>query len=141
MARPKGTKSEDYDTRRSEILQRLSNRLTQPDAMQASFRDLVSASGVSISTIQHYFGRREDVIIAILKDARDKAAPHFAHLKKPSGPFEQSIRDVLSYLRLGFERFGVGDLHALGFVEGIRNGGIGPLVVECVLEPSIEAIA
>jgi hypothetical protein len=41
---------------------------------------------------------------------------------------------------MGFERFGLDDLHALGFAEGLCNSEIGPVFVEQVLEPSIKAV-
>jgi AcrR family transcriptional regulator len=141
MARPKGSKTEAHAFRRSEILQRLKLRLSQRDAMHASFRDLVAAAGVSISTLQHYFGRRADIVAAVLSEAAKNAEPHFDHARQPDGDFEASVQSVLAYTRLGFERFGVGDLHALALVEGLQNSIIGPVVVDAVLEPSIEAIA
>jgi AcrR family transcriptional regulator len=108
--------------------------------MHASYRDLAEAAKVSVSTLQHYFGRRADIITAVLMEARAQAAPYLAHMSQPSGSFEVSIRDALAYFRLGFERFGLDDLHALGLAEGLRNREIGPVFVEQVLEPSLKAV-
>jgi len=141
MARPKGSNAQAHVLRRSEILQRLTRRLSQRDAMHASFRDLVAASGVSISTLQHYFGRRADIVAAVLAEAAKNAEPHFDHTRQPDGDFEASLQSFLAYTRLGFERFGVGELHALALVEGLQNSTIGPVVVDAVLEPTIDAIA
>ena len=140
MGRPQGARSEGYESRRREILKRLTLRLSQHDAMHASYRDLAEATEVSISTLQHYFGRRADIVTAVLIEAHSLGAPYLAHMSRPSGPFETSVRDALHFLRLGFERFGLDDLHALGFAEGLRNREIGPVFVEQVLEPSIKAV-
>jgi AcrR family transcriptional regulator len=140
MGRPKGARSEGYESRRREILKRLTLRLSQHDAMHASYRDLAEAAEVSISTLQHYFGRRADIVIAVLIEAHSLGAPYLVHMSRPSGSFETSVRDALHYLRVGFERFGLDDLHALGFAEGLRNREIGPVFVDQVLEPSINAV-
>lgn len=141
MGRPSGARSRDHDARRSEILQRMAQRLSQPDAMHASYRELVAAAGVSISTLQHYFGRREDIVAAVLQQAQQNAVPHFAHVRRTTGTFRESILDFLAYFRLGFERFGVGDVYALGFVEGLRSSALGPIMVDAILEPSTDALA
>jgi AcrR family transcriptional regulator len=140
MGRPSGARSRDHDARRSEILQRMARRLSERDAMHASYRELVEAAGVSISTLQHYFGRREDIVAAVLQQAQQSAAPHFAHVRQATGTFRESILDFLAYFRLGFECFGVGDVHALGLVEGLRSTALGPVMVDAVLEPSIDAL-
>ena len=140
MGRPQGARSEGYESRRREILQRLTLRLSERDAMHASYRDLAEAAEVSISTLQHYFGRRADIVTAVLVEAHTLAEPFLAQMSQPSGPFETSIRDALNYLRMGFERFGLDDLYALGFAEGLRNREIGPVFLEQVLEPSTSAI-
>jgi AcrR family transcriptional regulator len=141
MGRPSGTRSHDHDARRTEILQKLGQRLVARDAMHASYRELSVAAGVSISTLQHYFGRRADIVAAVLEHAEKSAASHLAHMRAPTGRFRKSIEAALNYMRLGFERFGLGETHALGFVEGMRDTAVGPLVVDCILEPSIDAIA
>lgn len=140
MGRPSGARGRDYDARRSEILHRMAQRLSTPDAMHASYRELVAAAGVSTSTLQHYFGRREDIVAAVLQQAQQSAAPHFTHLRNANGTLRESILEFLAYFRLGFDRFGVGDVHALGLVEGLRNTALGPIVVDAVLEPSIDAL-
>jgi len=141
MSRPRGARSEGYEARRREILKRLTIRLSQQDAMHASYRDLAEAAGVSISTLQHYFGRRADIVTAVLEEARAGAAPHLAHMREPAGEFNASVHEALGFLRVGFERFGLDDLYSLGFAEGLRNREIGPVFVDQVLEPSVSAVA
>lgn len=141
MARSTGAVGKSHQARRLEILARLTQRLTEPNAMHASYRELAAAAGVSLSTLQHYFGRRDEVVAAVLGQAQAAAAPHFATLAEPLGSLEESVLAALTQLRLGFEHFGVGEIHALALVEGLRNATIGPITVETVLEPSISALA
>lgn len=141
MGRPLGARSRDHAAKRAEILTVLTQRLSRHDAMHASFRDLVEASGVSVSTLQHYFGKRADIVAAILDTAHTNAAPYLAHMSDAPAGFQNSIEAALSHIRLGFERFGVGDLHVLGLVEGLRHSSLGPTVVNELLEPSLKAIA
>lgn len=140
MGRPSGARGRDHDARRAELLNRMAQRLSEPDAMHASYRELAAAGGVSISTLQHYFGRRADIVTAILQQAQQKAAAHFDHVREPAGAFRKSISEFLAHFRLGFERFGAGDVHSLALVEGLRNSSLGPIVVDAILEPSIQAL-
>ena len=140
MGRPAGSRSHDHDARREEILVRLAARLAQQDAMHASYRELAVAGGVSISTMQHYFGRRVDIVTAVLRRAQHNALPHLDKASRAEGDFAQSITAFLESLRFGFEHFGLGDLHALGLVEGLGSTVNGPVMVDAVLEPTIAAL-
>lgn len=141
MPRPTGALGKAHQAKRLEILARLTERLTQLDAMHASYRELASSAGVSLSTLQHYFGRREEIVKAVLRQAQLDAAPHFERLAEPQGSLEATVAAALLNLRMGFEHFGVGEIHALALVEGLRNAAIGPVTVDAVLEPSIEALS
>lgn len=141
MARPIGAVGKAHQARRLEILSRLTERLTQTDAMHASYRELAASAGVSLSTLQHYFGRREEIVKAVLQQAQVNAAPHFERLAEPEASLEATVTAALLRLRMAFEHFGVGEIHALALVEGLRNAAIGPVTVDSVLEPSIEAMA
>lgn len=143
MGRPSGKRAKDHDERRREILARLTSRLSAPNAMHASYRDLAASSGESVSTLQHYFGKRADILTAVMSESRRSAEGHlaFSRTPDPDDEFADSIWTVANYIRLGFEQFGLGDIHAIGLVEGIRNPAIGPAVVNDLLEPTIEALA
>lgn len=141
VGRSSGTRSKNHDVRRREIIARLQERLALPGAMHASFRELVAASGESISTLQHYFGRRENILIAVLEESRIQGEPHLEYARTPLSDFRSSVRDVADYVRLGYEQFGLGSLYAIGLVEGIRNAAVGPSTVQQLLEPTIDAVA
>jgi len=141
VGRPSGTRSKQHEARRREIIARLASRLAQPGAMHASFRDLAAASGESISTLQHYFGRRSDILTAIFAESGRMGAPHLDRTRSPVEGFAESVRDLVDYARMGFEQFGVGDIYAIALVEGIRNAEVAPAVLNDLLDPSIDAIA
>jgi AcrR family transcriptional regulator len=140
MGRPAGSRSRDHDARREDILARLAARLGQQDAMHASYRELAVAGGVSISTLQHYFGRRADIVAAVLRRAQHNAIPYLDQARHADGDFARSVTAFLTNLRLGFEQFGLGDLFALGLVEGLGSTVSGPVMVDAVLEPTITAL-
>lgn len=141
MGRPTGTRSKTHEERRRQIIAKLAERLSRAGGMHASYRDLVAASGESISTLQHYFGRRENILMAVLEESRIQAEPYLDYARTPRSDFQASVRDVVDYVRMGFEQFGLGDIYAIGFVEGIRNAAIGPSMVSDLLEPTIDAVA
>jgi AcrR family transcriptional regulator len=139
--RPSGARDTAYEARRRALIDKLSARLSAVDAMHASYRELAESAGESVSTLQHYFGKRDDIITAILREARVAAEPYLAHMRDPQGPFEASVTEALRFTRLGFEQFGLGNLFAIGLSEGVRRSALGPIFVNEVLEPSIEALS
>ena len=140
MGRPPGSRSRDHEARRQQILARIVQRLVRPGALHPSYRELAEAGEVSLSTLQHYFGRRDAVIAAVFDQAAQGSAPHLAEAREPAGNLAESVAAVLGNLRLGFEQFGLADLHVLGLAEGLRHATLGPMMVETVLEPTIAAV-
>lgn len=123
------------------MLERMRARLSEPDAMHASYRELAEAAGASLSTVQHYFGKRTDIVAAVLADARHRAAPFLAQLRAPASDFAASVEAALAFTRLGFQEFGLSRLFAMGLAEGLGHSELGPLFVADVLELSIAALA
>lgn len=138
--RPRGARDAGHEARRREMLGRLMARLSAADAMHASYRELAAAAGASMSTMQHYFGKRTDIVEAVLAEARAGAAPFLATLRVPEEDFAESIRAAVGFVRLGFEQFGLSALFAMGLAEGLRHSVLGPRFVADVLEVSIEAL-
>jgi len=141
MGRPPGSRSRDHEARRQQILARIVQRLVRPGALHPSYRELAEAGEVSLSTLQHYFGRRDAVIAAVFDQAAQGSAPYLAEAREPAGNLPESVSAVLCNLRLGFEQFGLADLHVLGLAEGLRHATLGPKMVETLLEPTIEAVS
>ena len=64
--RPRGSRNASYDKRRAELLERLTLRLCNRETGWPTMRELAAAANCSVSTLSHYFGRREDVVRAVL---------------------------------------------------------------------------
>jgi AcrR family transcriptional regulator len=139
MARPIGSSAQDHDERRSALLAAIAKRLVLRDCPQASMRELASAAGVTVPTLRHYFGKRDDLIFALLVDLGSKGAPHIERVARVELPFRESIADYVNYLRQGF-RVGLAEIHTIGLREGLRQQQLGPAYLNAILEPSIQAL-
>ena len=140
MARTTGARDARHDERRVALLARLRGRLGQQGAMHASWRELAAAAGVSLSTLTHYFGRRDAIVRAIMEDDLRMAAGELAMMAVPGGSFEQSIRDAVDHLADGLAYGGLSQTFATGLVECLRHPTLGPSFIESALEPTIRAV-
>jgi len=104
-------------------------------------RALADASGVSLPTIVHYFGNRESLLTSVFELIAEGGKPHLEHVAKPSGLFSSSIRELVETIAGGFRDGILVAIHSLGLLEGIRQDTIGPLYLQHLLEPSLNAIA
>jgi AcrR family transcriptional regulator len=141
MPRITGARNHSYDAKKQELLVRLRDRLGQVGAMHASWRELAFAAGVSLSTLTHYFGRREDIVRAVLKDAHDGGSEPLQVMATPIAGLHASILAALQHLAGGLTFGGVDTLLAIGFAEGLRDPSLGPSFVADTLEPTITAVA
>lgn len=141
MARPRGSRHPNHEQRRAELLARARERLARADAPFPSLRELADACGVRETTLRHYFGRRDDLVEAVLADHLAAGEPHMAHVERPSGPFARSVADVVRYMALGHREPAVRALHAAGLAEGLRSSRLGPAFLRLALEPGLRAVA
>jgi len=139
MPRPKGSRNLRHDERRGALLALLRARLHRLDGPPPSWRELAAAAGVSLATLQHYFGRREDVVRAVMEADLAGAGGQLAAMAAPSGPFARSIRDALDHMAAGLRHGGLDRLFAAGLVEGLGNPIIGPAFLRSALEPTLQA--
>jgi AcrR family transcriptional regulator len=139
MARKQGTRNARYGERRAELVARLRERLEQRGDAPPSWRELAAAAGVSLSTLSHYFGRREDVVRAVMEHDLAAGAEPLALMAEPSGPFARSIADALRHVTEGFRYGGLGAMFARGLVEGLGHEAIGPAFLHSALEPTLLA--
>lgn len=141
MARPKGSTNKDNSERRKEILDGIWDAMRNSKGKPLSWREMATAGGVGPATLSHHFGKRDDVVAAILKAKREEGAEPLSILATPtSDNLEQSLRDALSHMIIGLSQFDVGDLVGLGLAEGMYHETIGPQFVRDGLEPIIEGI-
>jgi AcrR family transcriptional regulator len=139
MARPKGTPSALHQARRAALLEAIRGRLVQPNQSPASLRELAVAAGVTIPTLRHYFGKRDDLVAALLADLGRQGEVHVARVAVADLPFRDSIADYVAYVRMGF-RFGLSEIHTLGLREGLRQDRLGPAYLNAILEPTIQSL-
>lgn len=139
VTRTKGSRSRDYDARREELLRAFQRRLIEPDSAPPSLRELAAAANVSIATVRHYFGGREGAVLALIEHLGREGEPHIAHSATRALPLAASVEELVRYLWAGF-RFGLTEIHALGFREGLGNSTAGPAYLKCLLEPSLNAV-
>lgn len=135
----KGAKSSGYAERRSALLRTCRARLTARDLPSPSMRELAAAAGVTVPTLRHYFGRREDLVVALLEELRREGEFYLARTRMTDQPFDQSIASLVRALSLGLAA-GLSEIHALGLREGLRHNRLGPAYLNEVLEPTVLAI-
>ncbi len=140
MARPTGSKNPDYDQKRSEMILAIRQHLSSTEGRLSSYRDLARVCGVSVPTLTHYFGTREEMIRTILVDALDKGRPHLERAATPEGPFPDSVASLVSEIAFAFST-ALSGLNATGLIEGLHHPRLGPVFLEATLEPSIEALS
>ena len=140
MPRPSGAKSKHYQTKRRVMLERIGARLANSGGKAVSWREMAEAAGVGLATLTHYFGKREDVIRALMTYWGELGRDPLNTLSRATGPFEQSVNDAIHHLALGFQH-GVGDILGIGLAESITNTKFGPLFIKTNLEPLIAAAA
>jgi AcrR family transcriptional regulator len=139
MARRAGTPNPNYEERRSQLLAALRARLIQPDQPYPSMRELAVAAGVTVPTLRHYFGRRDDLVFALLIDIGLQGEEHLQWTRQVDLPFDESIMAYVNYVAMGF-RFGLTEIHTLGLREGLRHSRLGPSYIEALLEPTLQSI-
>lgn len=139
MVKTKGAKSGGHDEKRAALLQAFRERLIAPNLPPPSLRELVSAAGVSMPTVRHYFGRREDLITALLEDFGRQGAVHVERARVTDLPFRASITILAQGLSIALST-GLLEIHTLGLREGLCNDAVGPTYLNHVLEPTILAI-
>ncbi|KKB76326.1 hypothetical protein VW29_19805 [Devosia limi DSM 17137] len=114
--------------------------LSAPAGRGASWRDLAAACKVSVSTMNHYFSSRGELIAAIMRHAEQEGAPYLVMASTPSGEFQASISALATMISRGFEH-GVLPLQVIGLAEGFADRQIGDAYLGHHLEPVLGAIA
>lgn len=138
--RPKGARNARFAERRAELLSRLRARLLQPDAMRPTLRELAAAAGCSVSTLNHYFGRRDDIVMAVFADSGQRGQGQFAATRQPGCDLGTSVREAAAMAWQALTRQGVADALAMGMVEGMRNDLLGPAFIRTMFEPFVIAL-
>jgi AcrR family transcriptional regulator len=126
--------------KRSALLRKISARLIQLDDTRPSLRQLAFAAGVTVPTLRHYFGSRDDLVQAALEEFFLLGERYLEQGAEPKGDLDESIRSFLNSLTqvmLGGPK--LGDMIAIAFLEGFYNKRLGPTALNTVIEPPLQA--
>ena len=138
--RTKGARNARFDQRRAELLDRIKTRLLQPGAMRPTLRELALAAGCSVSTLNHYFGKRNDIVLAVFEQSGERGQGQFEATRVPGPDFATSVRDAAALSWTVLTRHGVAGVLAMGMVEGIRDDLLGPAFIQTMFEPFVIAL-
>lgn len=138
--RSKGARNAGFEERRTELLARLRDRLMLRDAPRPTLRELALAAGCSVSTLNHYFGKRDDILMAVFADSGRRGQGQFDATRQAGPEFEASVRDAVAMTWRALTRYGVADALAMGMAEGMRNARLGPAFIRTMFEPFVIAL-
>lgn len=138
--RSKGARNARFDERRAELLASLKARLSQRGAMRPTLRELAAAAGCSVSTLNHYFGKRNDIVLAVFAQSGERGQGQFNATRVAGPDFEASVREASALSWTLLTQRGVAGVLAMGMVEGMRDDLLGPAFVETMFEPFIIAL-
>ncbi len=145
MSRTQGARNAHFAERRTALIVRARERLSLQTGESPSFRELALACGVSVTTLRHYFGSREELIKAVFEQALEAGQRHLDRARAPESALQQvsledSLRAFLSRVVVGWTQGFVSDLHRIGLAEGLRNSRTALDYLNDVLEPTLQAL-
>lgn len=123
MGRPPGSRNADYEAKRTALAERVAATLAANPAGHTSLRELSRAADVSVSTMRHYFGDRDGVVIAAIEHL---GATTTAELNAQVCDLSQEdpIARLHAYMRCVCKAWTQGTLgraHAVGAAEGLYS--------------------
>lgn len=141
MGRPKGSRNAGYEQKKRELLHTLIARVIEPDGAQISFRELASAASVSVPTLRHYFGTRQELYLAVFNEMTNLGAYHLQRAQTDGiGTLEESLTWYFTEFLLGWKDYGSGPMVAVGLQTGLNEAAIGPGFVNELLEPLLQSL-
>lgn len=118
-------------------------RFVRRDIERPSLRQLAAAAGVTVPTLEHYFGRRPDVIAALLDEYRRRGENRLQIVSQPNGPFADSMREFAYGMVFGMKAGGqvrLGDVFAVSLAEGLADPDLAPLALQYIVDPAINSL-
>jgi AcrR family transcriptional regulator len=140
MARKPGDRNRDFEDKRERLLDALDKRLRLPDAGRITLNEMAEAAGVSVSSLRHHLGTREQIVAAVLARQGRLGAPWLALVAgEPAHDLDASLRLTLHMMLKGLE-LGLGDLLANGLLLSLRDSTAGPAFLDALLEPILQSL-
>jgi len=120
-ARPAGRGQRRAGRRKVAVLEAAGRVIAERGADATRFADVAAESGVPVSTLQYYFGSREDLLVAAFRHASGaEIAALEADLAGLDDPWRQLAHVVATALR-GYQAAGSGRLWIESWHFGIRD--------------------
>lgn len=140
MSRPIGTRNAEYDEIRTRLARALAGALMDEQGEARSLNSLAQVVGVSVPTLKHYFGDYDGIIAAAFAQSRADGEIHLARQRDPGElPLRESIGACCAAIELGW-KLGVGALFTAGLSLGLGQAARGPLAIDHLLEPTLQAV-
>ncbi len=140
MARPRGTRSADFEVRRADLLQRLGARLAAPDGHRVGLRSLAEAIGVTYPTLRHYFGTRDGILSAFFEARFTEGQRYLGQMAQTDLPFAASVTEAVQFMVRAVAQPQFMAMHEIGLAEGLRTSGIGSEYLSRIFEPTLQAV-
>lgn len=143
MSRPRGSRAADHETKRRDLLTKMTTRLMRREVARPSLRDLAGAAEVTVPTLRHYFGDRQAVIDAVLADCLRVGREGLDAQRTSDKPFAESIRiyaDALIRALQAPRPVRLGDIFAVSLAEGFLDPDIGASALNHIVEPTLQVL-
>ncbi len=139
VGKPKGSRSRDYDDKREKLLNKAGRLFLTEPTEKLSLRQIADGVGVTIPTLNHYFGGRDGIITAYLEYTWESAQHHLIDAAEPKGSLAECVRSKLDNLTEAMLDYGLERLHIFGMTEGLGHTILGPAYLNYFLEPTLQA--
>jgi AcrR family transcriptional regulator len=141
MGRRPGSRNADYEETRARLLTSLRPIFAETGGLRLSARELAARAGVEPRTLKHYFGDRDGILKALFENDHRIGEPGLMRVGfGPLGPVRESLRGTLEYIRQGFARGGLADVHVVGIGAGISQKPLGEAYLQELLEPTLQSM-
>lgn len=143
MPRPKGSRDADHETKRRELLRRMSVRMMRREVVRPSLRDLAAAAEVTVPTLRHYFGGRPEVVDAVLAECLRLGRDGLDAQSRSDQPFAASIHDYARALVRALSaprEVRLGDIFAVSLAEGLLDAQVSGPALQHILDPTLETL-
>ena len=143
MPRPKGSRDADHETKRRELLRRMTVRMMRREVVRPSLRDLAATAEVSVPTLRHYFGGRADLFDAMLAEVLRQGRPGLDAQSHSDRPFADSIRDYAEALVRALaapREVRLGDVFAVSLAEGLLDPEVSRSTLTHIVDPTLETL-
>ncbi|MEQ9504903.1 MAG: TetR/AcrR family transcriptional regulator [Hyphomonas sp.] len=141
MPRPAGVRNHDFDQKRANLLDALTDFALTVATQRPSLRQFPIAAGQSEPTLRHYFTDRQGLVIEVLENIRQRAIPIWAVAATPASDPVASVQEFMDFSQVGMKDRGYTQAHTFGFMEGLGDPVVGRAYLEKILDPALESIS